>query len=123
MNERDEIKEFLNALFNKFCTKKKKQLTAQEQYDIGYARGFRIGKIRASRKSLTVLLKKLGKPSRRLLRTINMEVDCDLMLTILLLLVDKKITVEALEESYDQIVPDRKHKDTAVVCEDDDDID
>lgn len=80
-------------------------LTNQEKYDIEYAKGYRIGRISASRDSAIQIIKLFGKPSRELLHKINDEVDRRILMEIILRVADKSFTVEELETTYDDIVP------------------
>lgn len=81
------------------------ELTPQEKYDFGYAKGLRIGEIRASRSIAIRALRLRGKPSRALLHKINHEVDCRILMEVICRVADKSLTVEALETIYDDIVP------------------
>lgn len=86
-------------------SKKGRKLTLQEKYDNEYAKGYRIGRISSSRDCAIRVLRFHGKPGRALLHKINNEVDCRILLEIILCVADKSLTVEELETTYDDIVP------------------
>ena len=79
-------------------------LTIQDRYDIAYAKGFRIGYIESARESAIMLIKEFGKPGKRLVHKINHEVDTRILRRIYDLLFNKSVTVEALEDIYDDLI-------------------
>ena len=80
-------------------------LTVQNRYDFAYAKGFRIGYIESARESAIILIKEFGKPGKRLVHKINREVDTRVLRRIIPLLVKESVTVETLEEIYDDLTP------------------
>jgi len=69
------------------------ELTMQDRYDIAYAKGFRIGYIESSRDSTIRIIKRFGKPGKRLIHKINHEVDTRILGQIFSLLYNKSVTV------------------------------
>ena len=82
----------------------KDELTIQDRYEIEYAKGFRIGYIQSSRDSTIRIIKRFGKPGKRLIHKINHEVDTRILRQIYDLLFNKSVTVEALEDIYDDLI-------------------
>jgi len=81
------------------------ELTIQNRYDIAYAKGFRIGSIQSARDTTIRIIKRLGKPGKRLVHKINREVDTRILHRIFDLYFDKSVTVEELEDIYDDLTP------------------
>ncbi len=86
-------------------SKKEQELTPQEKYDFGYAKGLRVGEIRASRSGAIRTIRRFGNPSRALLNKINHEVDRRILTEIMCRIANKSLAVEELETIYDDIVP------------------
>ena len=84
------------------------ELTIQDRYDIAYAKGFRIGYIESSRDSTIRIIKRFGKPGKRLIYKINHEVDTRILTQIFSLLYTKSVTVEELENMYDDLTPPKE---------------
>jgi len=92
-------------------------LSFQESYEIAYARGCRIGRIRASREIAIRLISRNGKPSKALIHKINREVDTRILMRVLSLSFrEPPIAVDSLGEMYDELVPDKEDYDD--ICED-----
>jgi len=78
-------------------------------YEIGYAKGYRIGRISSSRQiAIRCIKMELGKPGKRLLHKINHEVDCRILHKIISLVLNQSITLGVLEETYDNITPPKE---------------
>jgi len=81
------------------------ELTYQDKYDLGYAKGYRIGSIESSRKIAIRCLKTAGKPSKRLIHKINHEVDRRILRNVIFSVLRQSVTVEMLEDIYDDLTP------------------
>ena len=78
-------------------------------YEIACAKGYRIGCISSSRRITIRCIKiKLGKPGKRLLHKINHEVDCRILDKIISLVLNQYITLGVLEDTYDNITPQKE---------------
>jgi len=82
--------------------------TFQERYEADYAKGYRLGRIQASRKIIIRFLKHHGKPSKRLIHKINREVDGRIMFRIMDLVWNHSVAVEALDDIYDTLIPTKE---------------
>ena len=87
---------------------KKRNLTYEESYDIGYMEGFRIGQIGTLRKSLIKCLQKKSKNhdfllSKSLIQKINRETDIPFLSKLLFLAMEDE-SIESFEESYDRLL-------------------
>jgi len=80
----------------------------QDRYEASYAKGCRLGRIEMSRLCIVHSVKKLGKPSKRLIQKINREVDSRILLHIMNLLWNHSVSVEMLEDIYDTLTPPKK---------------
>jgi hypothetical protein len=83
-------------------------LAYREEYERGYAKGYRIGKISTSRKiliwAIKIKAKSSGKPKsacNKLFKKINFECDCAFLYKIFFYLLDDKISIDELEITYD----------------------
>jgi len=80
--------------------KKHHPSTYKERYEIGFARGYRLGRIEATRDIVKRVLNFLGKPSKELIRYIMMESDLSFLDKILHDTIKEKISVEELNKSF-----------------------
>jgi hypothetical protein len=85
-------------------------LTYEEKYEHGFIEGYRIGKIRTSRKILIWVIKmkseSSGKPKstwKKLFKKINSECDCAFLNKIFMYLLEDKISIDEVEIIYDTI--------------------
>jgi hypothetical protein len=87
---------------------KKHHLTFEEQYDLGYAEGRRIGSIQSVREILLNCIKKCGEEqgtqsSKSLIMKIKRETDVRFLYKVMFATIEKKITISELEMRYDML--------------------
>ena len=95
--------------------KNKHTLSYEENYLLGYMKGFRIGEIKASRDILIRCLHKKGKeqgivPAKSLIQKINRETDIQFFDELILYVLNDKLPVSELEIYYDMyfLMPDEE---------------
>ena len=85
---------------------KKHQLTFEEDYALGYARGYRLGRIKSSREILLRVTKICGeeegvKPSKSLIQKIKRETDHAIMGKIIIAATRGNISLAELDAYFD----------------------
>ena len=90
--------------------KNKRVLDYADQHKLDFMDGNRVGKIITVRQVLTNVLVYKGeengknyKPSKKLLKKINCDVDYDFMYELMFALMKDKMPVDFLEENYDRL--------------------
>jgi len=83
-------------------------LSYEERYQLGYLRGYRIGRIETTREILIKCLHRKCKEQnvvldKKLVQKINREIDIEFLGSILLCIGNDIITVKELEKCYDML--------------------
>jgi len=83
-------------------------LSYEERYRFGYLQGYRIGRIKSTRKILIKCLNKWGKkqgcfPCKKVIQKINREIDLDFLGGLILSIVHEKLLVKELGNCYDML--------------------
>ncbi|GHU24465.1 hypothetical protein FACS1894172_12570 [Spirochaetia bacterium] len=76
---------------------------SDSEYDRGFIHGYRIGRIKASRKILIRILKNTGKVSREIIRKINYETDMSFMHLMIKYTLKQDKSLDDIESSYDKL--------------------
>ena len=81
------------------------ELTYEEQYELGYLKGIRIGKIEVIRKILINCLHLKGKEqgtgiSNELIQKINREIDTEFLVKIIFNVFDDKLSIKDIDTNY-----------------------
>jgi len=96
----------LNFDFHIYCKMNKIfELMFKDRYEAECAKKERLYRIQTARRIIILFLKHHGKPSKRLIHKINHEVDSRILIHIIGLVSRHSVTIEALEDIYDTIVP------------------
>jgi len=82
-------------------------LSVQDKYDLDYEKSYRFGQIEFIRKAVAHIAKKHKLFSKELMHKVNREVDTRILIKVLLLIGDRKLTLTELENIYDKLKPDK----------------
>jgi hypothetical protein len=83
-------------------------LNSDERYERGFIKGYRIGRISATRKIFINVIKRMGEPSKKIIQKINSEADLiflDLMIEYAL---KKNKNLNDVELAYDKLIRSEK---------------
>ena len=91
----------------------KRKMTYEENYNIGFLEGYRIGRVTATRETLIRVLREKGKehgatPSRQLIQKINREIDIGILDKVIFTILPDNMALEELETYFDMffLTPD-----------------
>ncbi|MFP3040308.1 hypothetical protein LQZ19_00655 [Treponema primitia] len=82
---------------NNYCT-------PDEKYDRGFINGYRIGKTSVSREILINIIKKMGKPSGKIIQKIKFETDLSFLDLMIFYALEQGTTINDIEASYDELM-------------------
>jgi hypothetical protein len=87
-----------------------------EKYEQEFIKGYRIGRIRATREILINILRRMGKPSKKIINKINLESDLIFLHLILEYTLNQNINLNDIELVYDKLMRTEKEFIEEKVC-------